>query len=315
MSKGSNYLPPLQAWLLPTAALATIAAIVWLQPRFLSGENLINVLRQTSFLAIFALAQMVPILTRGLDLSQGGVVTITSVCFAIAANIVGTELGAVFGLIVGLSAGFLSGFLTAIVGISPFVATLGVGFALQGLALILSNGQPVFDVPSNFGYIGYGILFGIPIPVLVAITVFVFAQVVLRMTVPGRFIYAVGSNSQAATLSGIPVKIVIVLTYVLSGFLTGLGSLLLSSRISSGHPTAGTDTALQAIAAVVIGGVSLFGGRGSPIGVLLGALYLGILGNALNLLNISSYVQQVVVGTAIILAVTLDRFRAIDKRI
>jgi ribose transport system permease protein len=299
------------AWMIPLVAILSIILLTVVQPRFLTSQNLLNVFRQSSFLAVVALGQMFTILTKGLDLSQGGIVTITSVCFALVANAFGTGTGVVVGLAMGILAGLLNGALVAWVEISPFVATLGVGFALQGMALIASNGQPVSDVPANFASLAWGHLGLLPLPFAIALLVFAFCAVALMLTVPGRFIYAVGSNDRAAMLAGIPVKLVLLSAYAISGGLSALGAVLLSSRIDSGHPTAGQDTALQAIAAVVIGGVSLFGGRGSPVGVLLGALYLGFLGNALNLLNVSSYVQQVVVGTAIIVAVSLDRFRVL----
>jgi len=294
---------------LPAAALLTVAVLALFQPRFLTAENLINVLRQSAFLAIFALAQMIPVLTRGLDLSQGGIVGASSVVFALAASGLGIPAGGFFGLLVGATSGLLNGYMVAILRVSPFVATLGVGSILQGLALIVSNGQPIFDVPSGFAALAWGQVAGVPLPAGVAIAVLVLVHIVLTRTVPGRFVYAVGSNEAAAVLSGIPTRWVLLGAYTCSGILTALGALLLSARVNSGHPTVGADTALQAIAAVVIGGVSLFGGRGSAIGVMLGALFLGLLGNALNLLNVSSYVQQIVIGGAIIVAVALDRLR------
>lgn len=299
--------------ILPAVLLVSTAAIIHVQPLFLTPNNIINVLRQGSFLMMFALGQMTPILTRGLDLSQGGIVTVTSVTFAMFSNDFGIVVGAVVAIALGAAAGAINGVLVAFFKVSPFVATLGVGFALQGIALIVSNGQPVSDVPSAFTYLGWGQIGPVPVPVAIAVLTLVCIYVVLTLTLPGRYVFAVGSSERAAMLAGIPVKTVLLSAYTASGILTAIGSLLISSRINSGHPTAGADTALQAVAAVVIGGVSLFGGKGSPLGVAMGAIYLAFISNALNLVNISSYVQQVVIGCAIIVAVILDRMRTVDR--
>jgi ribose/xylose/arabinose/galactoside ABC-type transport system permease subunit len=295
--------------MLPSIVLVSALALIYIQPLFLTPENILNILRQGAFLLMFALGQMIPTITRGLDLSQGGIVTSVSVTFAILAREYGTAAGACGGLLLGAAAGVINGFLVAILRISPFAATLGVGFALRGLALIASNGQPVSDVPESFTYLGWKTIGAVPMPLIIACATLVVTQVILAKTLGGRYIYAIGSSERAAALAGMPVKVVLLFAYTACGVLTAAGSLLVSSRISSGHPTAGSDTALQAIAAVVIGGVSLLGGKGSALGVAVGALYLAFLSNALNLLQISSYVQQVVIGCAIVIAVIIDRLR------
>lgn len=292
-------------------SLALIAAslVAVVQPLFFTIGNLTNVTLQAAPLIIFALAQMVPILTRGLDLSQGGVVVATSVSFALLAQAFGTLPAFFASLLGGLLAGTLNGLLIAMLRISPFVATLGMGSVLQGLALIAANGQPISAVPASFSEPFYGRLVGLPTPLIVAASMALLLWLALEKMLIGRRIQAVGSNERAAFLSGIPVGATLVAAYAMAGVMTSVGGALLSSRISSGHPTAGSDTALQAVAAAVIGGVSLYGGRGSVLGALLGAVFLSLVANALNLLNISSFFQLVATGVIIIFAVITDRLR------
>jgi ribose transport system permease protein len=296
-------------WVLPGAALAAIVVIALVQPRFLSFENLANVIGQSAPLEIFAMAQTIPLLSRGLDLSQGGIVVMTSVSFALIASALGTETAAILAVLVGAAAGLANGLAVAGLHVSPFVVTLGTGSVLQGLALIASNGQPVSNVPADFPLLFSSSIGGVPVPLAIVLVIFVALWFVLRSVLYGRYLYAVGSNERAALLSGIPVRAVTVGAYVVSGAMTSVGAVLLASRISSGHPTVGSDTALQAVAAAVIGGVSLFGGRGTAQGALLGALFLGLLANALNLVNVSSFLQQVAIGISIITAAALDRWR------
>lgn len=298
-------------WSLALSALGigTLCVVALIQPLFFTFENLTNVARQTTPLAIFAMAQMVPILARGLDLSQGGVVVATSVTFALLAQSFGTGPAMAMSIAVGFLAGTVNGLLIAGVGISPFVVTLGVGSILQGLALVAANGQPISDVPSGFSAPFYAEAFGVPATFIFVILLGIALWFVLEHMLVGRQIFAVGSNERAAYLSGIPVRRTLVTAYMISGMMTSIGSVLLSSRISSGHPTAGSDVALQAVAAAVIGGVSLYGGRGSVLGALIGAAFLGLVANALNLLNVSSFLQLVAVGGAIIVAVVADRLR------
>jgi len=290
-------------------ALAAASVVAIIQPLFFTAENLTNVSRQATPLMIFAIAQMVPILTKGLDLSQGGVVVATSVSFALLAQNFGTGLAMILAVAVGLLAGMVNGLLIAGFGISPFVVTFGVGSVLQGLALVAANGQPISSVPGDFSAPFYSHLLRIPAPLIVAIVAAVLLWFVLTKMLIGRRIIAVGSNERAAFLSGIPVRATLVIAYAIAGGMTSVGAVLLSSRISCGHPTAGSDTALQAVAAAVIGGVSLYGGRGSVLGAVLGGVFLTLIANALNLLNVSSFLQLVTAGTIIIVAVVADRLR------
>lgn len=300
----------LDALLILGFVAAFVTLCLW-QPRILWPENLANVSRQIGFLAILGIAQMFPILTRGLDLSQGGMLGLISVLFAISAFQFGVGFAAVLSVLFAGICGSASGFLVAYAGVSPFVATLGLGSIFLGGALIISKGQPVFEVPAGFAVLGWTDIAGVPVVFVVCLTIVALVSAALHMTVPGRYLYATGSNERAAQLSGIPTKIVLVSAYAAAGTISGVASLFLSSRINSGHPTAWTDYGLQAIAAAVIGGVSLFGGRGTAVGVLLGAALLGFIANVMTLLNISSYWQLVVVGLAVIIAVALDRIRSI----
>jgi len=303
----------LATFILPVSAAIAVVVTALLQPLFLTPGNLLNVVGQSAPLAVVAIAQMLPILTRGLDLSQGGVVVATSVVFALVAQSFGAVAGMWAGLLVGAGAGFLNGAVVGGAKVSPFVVTLGFGSVLQGAALILANGQPISNVPEGFTLLYYGRPFGIPIPLFVVAIVWLLIWFMLQRTTIGRFIYAVGSNERTAYLSGIPTRTTLVAAYTLSGLLTSVGSLLLSSRIASGHPTAGSDMALQAVAAAVIGGVSLFGGRGGVHGAVAGAAFLGLLANALNLLSVASFVQLIAVGISIILAVLIDRVRFANR--
>lgn len=297
-------------WILPVVTLAAGIGVTAAEPRFATWTNLSNVLSQSIPWILLALAQMVPLVARGLDLSQGGVVVVTSVAVAILSTATPLVVAITAGLAIGAAAGALAGTLVWRFRISPLVATLGVGGTLQGIALVVSNGQPVSQTSSSFASLYYAGALGVTIPLLVTVLAAIGVHLFLTRMVWGRWVVAVGSNARAAALCAIPVGRVTASTYVVSGTLTALASILLSSRIATGHPTAGSDAALRSVAAAVIGGVSLFGGKGSVIGVLSGALFLGLLSNALNLLNVSSFYQQVAIGIAIIVAVVLDRIRS-----
>ena len=296
---------------LAVSGLAVLVAcgIALIQPLFFSAENLANVLRQSVPLVIFALAQTIPLVTRGLDLSQGGIIVATSVAYALLAGQMGSTAAVLPALTVGLATGCVSGALIAWLEISPFVVTLGIGSVLQGLALVAADGQPVSNVPADFSALYYGSVAGLPLPVALAILLVAVSVVLLDHTVLGRRIRAVGSNPRAAFLSGIPVRPTLLVAYGIAGLGTSFGAVLLSARISSGHPTAGSGMALQAVAAAVIGGVSLFGGRGTMLGATAGAILLTFVSNALNILNVSSFLQLVAVGLIIIVAAVVDRAR------
>jgi inositol transport system permease protein len=210
------------------------------------------------------------------------------------------------GLLAGLLMGAFNGFIITKSKIAPFIVTLGTMTIGRGLALILSDGRPVSNLSDSFNYLGSGTVLGIPVLILIFIFVFAICSIILSKTILGRYIYAIGGNEQAARASGINIDRVKLSVYSISGLLAGLAGILLASRITTGQPNAGAGFELDAIAAVVIGGTSTTGGRGSMAGTLIGVLLIGVINNGLDLLNVTSYYQQVVMGIIIIGAVVLD---------
>jgi ribose transport system permease protein len=211
------------------------------------------------------------------------------------------------GLLAGAAVGLLNGFVITRLKVFPFIATLAMLSIMSGLALNLSSGVAVSGVPGRFGDLAYEVVLGLPIPVVIALLVLVASHFILRYTRLGRHIYAVGGNEEAARLSGIKIDGVKLAAYVICGFCAAVGSIILTARVASGQPTLGTSLPLESVAAVVLGGVSLFGGRGSVVGVAFGVAFVSILSNGLNLLNVSSYTQLMVIGGALIVAVALDQ--------
>lgn len=292
-------------------AAICVAALVlaFSNPYFSTAANLQNLVRNSGFFLIFALAQMLPIVVRGLDLSQGGLVAFTSVAAAMLSPVTGTPGAFAICLAFSLIFGFVQGGLVGLLGLSAFVVTLGGGSALTGAALLLSNGQTIYEVPDDFRVLGWTDPLGLPLVALTATALLAAAWIILSGTSAGRRVYATGSNPKAAIVIGVPTRITTLACYCASALLTTLGGLFLSSRITSGSPVIGGDIALQSIAATVVGGVSLLGGRGHPAGVALGAIALATIANLLNLYNISSYWQPVLFGAVIVVAVSFDRLR------
>jgi len=291
-------------------AFAVICIILSLRsPAFLTAQNAINVLRQISINAILAIGVTYVILTGGIDLSLGSVVAVTGVLAATLAHpdayplIVPVAAGILGGVVIGV----LNGLVITRFRVAPFIVTLGMMTMARGAALILSKGRPVSNLSPSFNFIGNGSLLGIPVPVLILAGVFVISHFVLRQTVFGRYVYAVGGNEEAARASGIGTHKIKIVCYSICAALAGLAGIVQASRITTGQPNAGVAYELDAIAAVVIGGTSLSGGLGWVTGTILGALLIGILNNGLDLLNVSSYYQQVIKGLIIIGAVVLDR--------
>jgi inositol transport system permease protein len=289
-------------------ALICIALAVY-EPLIFELNNLSNISKQASLIAIFALAQSVVLITKGLDLSQGGTITIVSVCVALLSTSFGIPLAIFTGFILGSIVGSINGIIISKFKVSPFVVTLGIGFLLQGAALVLSKGQPVYNVPDGFSYLGWHEIFGIPVIVYILLFISIALHFYLTRVIYGRYLFAIGSNEKASYLSGIKVLRHKVIAYIICGLITSIGAIVLASRINSGHPVEGSNTALQSVAAAVIGGVSLFGGKGTIIGVVLGSLLLAFISNALNILNVSSYYQQIMIGVIIIFAVIIDKLK------
>ncbi len=279
------------------------------QKNFATFSNLQNISRQFALLAIVAVAQMFPILSAGLDLSQGGVMGAVSVLSTLSIMQIGVVPGFLAGVAIGGAFGLVNGALISIFEISPFVVTLGMMFFSRGLALMITNGQSIYGLPESFSYLGTEYVGPFPVPLLIALCIFFISYILLRRTRFGRYLYAIGGNEKAARVSGINIRAVKTLAYVYCGLLTGFAAVIISSRVNSGQPNLGLNASLEAIAAVVIGGVSLFGGEGKLWGVFLGAVVLSLISNSLNILNVNSYIQMMVMAMVIILAVIVDRFR------
>jgi len=306
------------AWIVLAVLIAVFAI---LEPRFLTERNLLNVMRQVSIVGIIAVGMTFVILTAGIDLSVGAIVAVSGlVAAAIAKGARGTEAlsatdpggsrivwAALAAITVGLVIGMLQGTVIARLGVPAFVVTLGGMTIWRGAALIFADGQPITRLSKDFTYLGKQSWLGIPIPVVVFLTFVVVAHVVLRYTQYGRWIYAVGGNPEASRLSGLPTAWLIWSVYVISGFCAGLGGFVLASRLGSAEQTAGEQYELQAIAAVVIGGTSLFGGEGRIAGTLAGVLLIGVLNNGLVVNNVNAYYQYVAVGSIVVFAVFFDQ--------
>jgi len=285
-----------------------------LAPNFLTVRNIVIVLRQISINGILAIGVTFVIIAGGIDLSLGSVVALTGVVAATFAHpgdyplIVPLALA----ILTGVGVGAVNGFIITRGRVAPFIVTLGMMTMARGLALVLSNGRPVSNLSRSFNFIGGGDLAGVPLPIILFFLVTVIAAVILNYTKTGRYVYAVGGNEHAARASGISVGSVKMFTYLFCSGLAGLAGVMLASRITTGQPNAGVAYELDAIAAVVIGGTSLSGGVGRVTGTVVGALIIGVINNGLDLLNISSYYQQIIKGVIIIGAVLLDR-RTQDK--
>jgi ribose/xylose/arabinose/galactoside ABC-type transport system permease subunit len=291
---------------------------------FLRPENVINVLRQIAVNAILATGQTFVIITAGIDLSVGSLIALTGVLMAGTmqshpAVATGMLLAVAVGVGVGALAGLVNGWPVVKFGLPPFITTLAMMLMARGLAFLYTHGQPIeIDNPA-FNFVGSGFVLpslgrfigipGIPMPALVMLAVVIGAHYVLTQTRFGRYVYAIGGNEEAARLSGVGVFGVKLSVYLISGALAGLASLLLAGRLNAGIPQSGQGYELQCIAAVVVGGTSLMGGRGSVGGTFVGALLIGMLYNLMNLLAVQSYAQDVVLGAVILIAVLLDQLR------
>ncbi|MET7290172.1 ABC transporter permease [Streptomyces sp. NPDC005573] len=276
-------------------------------PVFLTSTNLLNVGLATSVVALLAIGQTYVIVLAEIDLSVGAVLGFSSVVTALVLRDHGLFPALAAGLGVGAAAGLLNGVLVTRTRMPSFIATLAMMSILSGLTLQLSDGNPVGVSDYAFQGIGQDYLAGIPVPVWLMVAGYAVFGVLLARTGFGRFVYATGDNLEAARLSGIRTQRVKVLAFVISGLLAALGGFILTARLSTAEPTAGTGLELESIAAVIIGGTSLAGGRGKLLGTLVGALVLGVIDNGMNLLDVSPFLQSVVKGLVILLAVFLDR--------
>jgi inositol transport system permease protein len=291
------------------ALVVIVAAISMARPRFLTLANLINVVRQISINGILAVGATCVLLTGGVDLSLGSVVALAGVVAASLAH--PGQYPVAVPVLAGVAAGALCGGVNGLVvtkgRVAPFIVTLGMMTAARGLALVASDGRPVSNLSQEFTRIGSGNIDGIPIPIAILLAVALVSHVFLKHFRLGRYIYAVGGNENAAWASGINVDRVKLFAYGASGAMAGLAGVVLASRITTGQPNAGVGYELDAIAAVVIGGTSLSGGVGGVGGTVLGALLMGVINNGLDLLNVTSYYQQIIKGLIIVGAVWLDK--------
>ncbi|MCE6992230.1 ABC transporter permease [Dyadobacter sp. CY323] len=290
------------------AFLIICIVLAFSTPKFFTVSNLMIIGTQVSINALLAFGVTFVIITGGIDLSLGSMVAVAGVVTAMFAHPDTYPL--VVPLLAGIGAGVLLGAFNGLVitksKVPPFIVTLGTMTIGRGLALILSKGRPISNLSDSFNFIGGGTVFGVPFPIVILILAFIICSVVLNKTILGRYMYAVGGNEPAARASGIHVTKVKMWVYTISGLLSAIGGILLTSRITTGQPNAGAGFELDAIAAAIIGGTSTSGGTGTMTGTLIGALLIGVIGNSLDLLNVTSYYQQVVMGVIIIGAVVLD---------
>ena len=282
---------------------------------FLKTENLLNIANQIAVIAIIAIGMTLVIITAGIDLSVGSLIALSAVTATLLIRETGGAESASFGMMLACSLagiglcgiiGVFSGIMVAYVRIPAFIVTLAMMLVASGLAFILSKGQSIYQVPDSYVWLGRGADIGIPNAVLLMLTLYVAAHLYLSRAAAGRYVYAVGANEEAARLSGVPVRRVLVMAYTVSGLLAGLGGIVMASQLKSGAPTYGQMYELYVIAAVVVGGTSLSGGQGKAFGTLIGALIIAVIQNGMNLLGVESYTQKVVLGLVILAAVTLD---------
>jgi len=290
--------------------IAVVIITSILEETFFTSANLLNIVRQNADLGVMAVGMTFVILTAGIDLSVGSLLALTGI-FCATFEHAGWPLFLIVlvTLLIGASIGFLNGLVITKGRVTPFVVTLGTMSIARGFAHIYTGAQPVSGFAETFRYIGRDSLLGVPVPIVVFLAVVLIAAFVLRYTRLGRYTYAIGSNERAARLAGINVDRFKIAAYMICGLTAALGAIMLTSRLNAAETTAGAGYELNVIAAVVIGGTSLMGGRGSVWGTLVGVLLIGTINNAMNLLLISSYWQLVVRGSIIVGAVLLDRLR------
>ena len=283
---------------------------------FLTSTNLINVLRQISMVSIVSAGMFFCMVGGGIDLSAGTTAGFTGIVFADL--IVNQNFSPVFAIIIclllGSLIGFFNGFLVSYFNFMPFVATCGMMFVAQGLAFLWTNSYPVLDLPPEIEFIGRGYLFGIPFPLYIVLAVFLILFIISEKTSYGRFLFASGGNAEAAYLSGINVKKVRLISYVICSTLVAVATIILCGRLDSAQPGNGSNWAFEAITACVLGGTSMNGGKGKVLGVLMGAIFVGMLTNGMTLLNINSNLQISIRGIVLIIAVGSDIYKTMKNR-
>jgi ribose transport system permease protein len=284
-----------------------------LSPYFFSVNNLLTVATQTAVIAIIAIGQTYVLITGGIDLAIGSNIALSAMVAGLVmrANLP-TPIAIIAGLITGIIAGAFSGSLVAFGKIPPFIATLGTMTIARGLALTLTQAIPISNLPKNFTVWGTGNTLGIPNPVIVMVLLVIIFGFILAKTKLGRHIYATGSNFEAARLSGVDTKKVLMAVYIFSGLLAAFAGLIMAARIITAQPASGDGYELDAVASSVIGGTSTMGGEGSAAGTFIGAFVIGILRNGLNLIGVTPYIQKIIIGIVIVGSVFLDKIRRKD---
>jgi ribose transport system permease protein/inositol transport system permease protein len=313
----------------PLFLLLLVVAFALLEPRFLHPLNLFNILRQVSIAGLIAIGMTFVVLTAGIDLSVGSLLALAGLVgayvakgglddrFAVGAGVAAGNpaiLALMAAIAIGLAGGTLQGLVVTRLRVPPFVVTLGGLTAFRGAALLFSGGGPISGFAPDYTWWGQGRIGIVPVPVIIFLVAAVIAHLVLKYTRFGRHVYATGGNRDAADLNGVPTQRITLLVYVIIGFFCGLSGFLLSARLSSAEAVAGLGLELTVIASVVIGGTSLFGGVGGVFGTVVGALLIGVLTNGLVLLNVSSFIQQIVIGVILVAAVAFDQFAASRMR-
>jgi ribose transport system permease protein len=293
--------------LLALILLIVVSALV--SDRFLSLQNVSNVLIQTSIMAVVVIGMTLVIVGGGFDLSVGSVVALSGCVAAYVVRDVDTTLGIAVGALIGTFVGVINGLIVTKLRVNPFIATLGTMVLVRGVVFLVTDGKPVYDLPAGFIAIGGGNLFGIQYLIWILAALFIVFHWILHRTPYGVRVFATGGNREAAFLSGIQVDRVTISTYVWCGTLAGIAGVLLAARLESGNPTTGEFYELTAIAAVVLGGASLYGGEGKLYKSMVGVLIMVVLGNSLNIMGVPSYWQRVAIGVVIIAAAAADRFR------
>lgn len=299
------------------ALIILMAVITIINSNFLTANNLLNLLLQVTSNALIAFGMTFVILTGGIDLSVGSILALSS---ALTAGLLGSgmpvTLAILISLILGCILGMMNGLLISYGKLAPFIVTLATMTIFRGATLVYTNGNPITKGLSDtflFQFLGQGYIVGIPFPVIIMFIIFIVLYVLLHKTAFGKSVYAIGGNEKAAYISGVKLNKVKIIIYSISGIMASISGLIITSRLSSAQPTAGASYEMDAIAAVVLGGTSLSGGKGRILGTLIGALIIGVLNNGLNIIGVSAFWQQVVKGVVILIAVLIDRFKVVKQ--
>ena len=296
--------------------LAVLILFSILSPNFMTGDNVLNVLRQVSMIGIAGCGMITVLLTGGIDLSIGAMVTFVNItCASIMVHMgLNPTLACIIGVLIATALGTVNGILVSYCRLMPFITTLCMQYVLRGLSYIMTDSQPIYGLDEKFKILGQGYLLGIPFPVVLMIIIAVCSAIFLQRTYVGRYFYYIGGNEEATKLSGVNTRLVRMLAYTLSGFFTGIASVIWLSRVNSGQPTTGKDFEFDVICGLVLGGVSVVGGEGNILGAMIGVVAIGFLNNGMTMLNLNEYPQMVVKGVVLLLAISLNMFKRRTKK-